>query len=115
MVEGIRLKTLFLVLHGTISHINARQGFCSSVFCRGLIDGASTLELDNGITKVTSLHYSCMWWIRMELQDGVVVVWHDENITPQKCRDTVPVVSCPSLTVVRCLNVLFYSTSTDPE
>ena len=51
----------------------------------------------------------------MELQDGVVVVWHDENITPQKCQDTVPVVSCPSLTVVRSLNVLFYSTSTDPE
>ncbi|KAI0085655.1 PLC-like phosphodiesterase [Irpex rosettiformis] len=42
-------------------------------FAWGLIDGASTLELDNGITK-----------------DGVVVVWHDENITPEKCIDTAP-------------------------
>ncbi|THH05134.1 hypothetical protein EW145_g5014 [Phellinidium pouzarii] len=40
---------------------------------RGLIDGATTLELDNGITE-----------------DGVVVVWHDEEIVPQKCRDTKP-------------------------
>ncbi|CAL1696216.1 unnamed protein product [Somion occarium] len=42
-------------------------------FAWGLIDGSTTLELDNGITK-----------------DGVVVVWHDENITPQKCMDTAP-------------------------
>ncbi|KAI0803032.1 PLC-like phosphodiesterase [Irpex lacteus] len=42
-------------------------------FAWGLIDGATTLELDNGITK-----------------DGVVVVWHDENITPEKCIDTAP-------------------------
>ncbi|KAI0344130.1 PLC-like phosphodiesterase [Trametopsis cervina] len=42
-------------------------------FAWGLIDGATTLELDNGITR-----------------DGVVVVWHDENITPQKCVDTAP-------------------------
>ncbi|KAI0690713.1 PLC-like phosphodiesterase [Cytidiella melzeri] len=42
-------------------------------FAWGLIDGATTLELDNGITK-----------------DGVVVVWHDENITPEKCVDTKP-------------------------
>ncbi|KAI5124390.1 hypothetical protein M0805_008275 [Coniferiporia weirii] len=42
-------------------------------FAWGLIDGATTLELDNGITK-----------------DGVVVVWHDEEIVPQKCRDTYP-------------------------
>ncbi|KAI0734009.1 PLC-like phosphodiesterase [Fomitopsis betulina] len=42
-------------------------------FAWGLIDGAATLELDNGITK-----------------DGHVVVWHDENITPEKCVDTVP-------------------------
>ncbi|KAJ8596499.1 PLC-like phosphodiesterase [Rhizopogon salebrosus TDB-379] len=44
-------------------------------FAWGLIDGATTLELDNGIT-----------------QDGEVVVWHDEKITPQKCSDTAPVV-----------------------
>ncbi|KAH9927528.1 PLC-like phosphodiesterase [Epithele typhae] len=42
-------------------------------FAWGLIDGASTLELDNGITK-----------------DGHVVVWHDEEITAAKCRDTRP-------------------------
>ncbi|KAI0935902.1 hypothetical protein AcV5_004191 [Taiwanofungus camphoratus] len=45
-------------------------------FAWGLIDGAATLELDNGITK-----------------DGVVVVWHDENIVPEKCLDTVPAFS----------------------
>ncbi|RPD58375.1 PLC-like phosphodiesterase [Lentinus tigrinus ALCF2SS1-6] len=42
-------------------------------FAWGLIDGASTLELDNGITK-----------------DGYVVVWHDEEITSAKCQDTHP-------------------------
>ncbi|TBU34888.1 PLC-like phosphodiesterase [Dichomitus squalens] len=42
-------------------------------FAWGLIDGASTLELDNGITK-----------------DGYVVVWHDEEITLAKCKDTQP-------------------------
>ncbi|CDO72741.1 hypothetical protein BN946_scf184990.g24 [Trametes cinnabarina] len=42
-------------------------------FAWGLIDGATTLELDNGITK-----------------DGHVVVWHDEEITPAKCQDTTP-------------------------
>jgi len=25
-------------------------------------------------------------------QDGVVVVWHDEEIVPSKCRDTGPAV-----------------------
>ncbi|KAI0823113.1 PLC-like phosphodiesterase [Trametes gibbosa] len=43
-------------------------------FAWGLIDGAATLELDNGITK-----------------DGHVVVWHDEEITAAKCVDTHPV------------------------
>ncbi|KAL5518567.1 hypothetical protein ACEPAH_250 [Sanghuangporus vaninii] len=42
-------------------------------FAWGLIDGSTTLELDNGITK-----------------DGVVVVWHDENIVAEKCKDTEP-------------------------
>ncbi|KAH9853019.1 PLC-like phosphodiesterase [Lenzites betulinus] len=42
-------------------------------FAWGLIDGATTLELDNGITK-----------------DGHVVVWHDEEIIPAKCADTHP-------------------------
>ncbi|KAF5345837.1 hypothetical protein D9757_014056 [Collybiopsis confluens] len=40
---------------------------------RALIDGATTLELDNGITK-----------------DGHVVVWHDKNIVAEKCQDTRP-------------------------
>ncbi|KAH9891050.1 PLC-like phosphodiesterase [Cubamyces lactineus] len=43
-------------------------------FAWGLIDGATTLELDNGITK-----------------DGHVIVWHDVEITPEKCIDTRPV------------------------
>ncbi|KAK0233313.1 PLC-like phosphodiesterase [Armillaria fumosa] len=42
-------------------------------FAWGLIHGAKTLELDNGLTK-----------------DGVVVVWHDENIVAEKCLDTAP-------------------------
>ncbi|KAJ6627298.1 PLC-like phosphodiesterase [Mycena sp. CBHHK59/15] len=42
-------------------------------FAWGLIDGATTLELDNGVTK-----------------DGVVVVWHDEEILSAKCQDTSP-------------------------
>ncbi|KAL5534644.1 hypothetical protein ACEPAG_1107 [Sanghuangporus baumii] len=45
-------------------------------FAWGLIDGSTTLELDNGITK-----------------DGVVVVWHDENIVAEKCKDTEPAFS----------------------
>ncbi|KAI0374531.1 PLC-like phosphodiesterase [Pilatotrama ljubarskyi] len=42
-------------------------------FAWALIHGATTLELDNGITK-----------------DGHVVVWHDEEITAAKCIDTGP-------------------------
>ncbi|KAG2023593.1 glycerophosphoryl diester phosphodiesterase [Coprinopsis cinerea AmutBmut pab1-1] len=42
-------------------------------FAWALLDGATTLELDNGITK-----------------DGVPVVWHDEEISAEKCRDTAP-------------------------
>ncbi|KAL9715819.1 hypothetical protein Ac2012v2_000261 [Leucoagaricus gongylophorus] len=43
-------------------------------FARGLANGVTTLEMDNGLTK-----------------DGVVVVWHDEQILPTKCQDTQPV------------------------
>ncbi|KAF8331518.1 PLC-like phosphodiesterase [Cantharellus anzutake] len=43
-------------------------------FAWGLINGATSLEMDNGITK-----------------DGHVVVWHDEKIDPTKCMDTQPV------------------------
>ena len=28
------------------------------------------------------------------MQDGVVVVWHDNQILAEKCIDTHPVVSC---------------------
>ncbi|KIL70972.1 hypothetical protein M378DRAFT_95816, partial [Amanita muscaria Koide BX008] len=42
-------------------------------FAWGLINGATTLELDNGITK-----------------DGVAIVWHDQSITSEKCQDTTP-------------------------
>ncbi|KAK7047781.1 hypothetical protein VNI00_006109 [Paramarasmius palmivorus] len=42
-------------------------------FAWGLIDGAKTLELDNGITK-----------------DGHVIVWHDEDMMKEKCIDTAP-------------------------
>jgi len=39
-----------------------------------LIDGSTTLELDNGITK-----------------DGVVIVFHDMQIPAEKCQDTRPI------------------------
>ncbi|KAF8140041.1 PLC-like phosphodiesterase [Boletus edulis] len=42
-------------------------------FAWGLVDGATTLELDNGITS-----------------DGEVVVWHDNQILAEKCIDTRP-------------------------
>ncbi|KAF9452569.1 PLC-like phosphodiesterase [Macrolepiota fuliginosa MF-IS2] len=45
-------------------------------FARGLLNGVTSLEMDNGITK-----------------DGVVVVWHDEQILDTKCKDTKPVVA----------------------
>ncbi|KAG8751165.1 hypothetical protein FRC12_012560 [Ceratobasidium sp. 428] len=44
-------------------------------FAWGLIYGATTLEMDNGVTK-----------------DGHVIVWHDESIDSTKCKDTKPVV-----------------------
>ncbi|EAU93188.2 glycerophosphoryl diester phosphodiesterase [Coprinopsis cinerea okayama7 len=65
-------------------------------FYRALLDGATTLELDNGITK-----------------DGVPVVWHDEEISAEKCRDTAPALTyagakIPTLTEVfdfaRCVD-----------
>ncbi|WVF70063.1 hypothetical protein IAT40_004850 [Kwoniella sp. CBS 6097] len=40
-------------------------------FAQGLINGVTTLEMDLGLTK-----------------DGHLVVWHDENIDPTKCKDT---------------------------
>jgi hypothetical protein len=58
---------------------------------RGLIDGVTTLELDNGITKVLLLVIFSMAKTQSR-QDGVVIVWHDEEITPEKCIDTAPIV-----------------------
>ncbi|EIW86408.1 PLC-like phosphodiesterase [Coniophora puteana RWD-64-598 SS2] len=58
------------------AHRGGRGSTVESVlpsFAWALIDGATTLELDNGITA-----------------DGVVIVWHDENIVAQKCQDTQP-------------------------
>lgn len=40
---------------------------------------------------------------KISIQDGVVVVWHDENITPQKCLDTEPAVR--GLMFVGCVNI----------
>ncbi|KAG7450201.1 PLC-like phosphodiesterase [Guyanagaster necrorhizus] len=59
------------------SHRGGRGETVESIlpsFAWGLIHGAKTLELDNGITK-----------------DGAVIVWHDENIAAEKCLDTAPV------------------------
>ncbi|KZS96170.1 PLC-like phosphodiesterase [Sistotremastrum niveocremeum HHB9708] len=56
-------------------------------FAWGLIHGATTLEMDNGITK-----------------DGHVVVWHDESIEPYKCRDTAPAVPNMTLSQIKTLD-----------
>ncbi|KAF7320045.1 PLC-like phosphodiesterase [Mycena kentingensis (nom. inval.)] len=62
-------------------------------FAWALIDGATTLELDNGVTKACLS--CCHPFTRLTecpvAQDGVVVVWHDEHILPEKCRDTAPI------------------------
>lgn len=44
-----------------------------AAFAEALELGVGTLELDTHLT-----------------QDGAVVVWHDDTIKPQKCRDTAP-------------------------
>ncbi|WP_337925029.1 alkaline phosphatase [Arthrobacter jiangjiafuii] len=44
-----------------------------TAFARSLELGVTTLELDTHLTE-----------------DGRVVVWHDDTIMPQKCRDTAP-------------------------
>ncbi|KAF9243899.1 PLC-like phosphodiesterase [Melanogaster broomeanus] len=53
-------------------------------FAWGLVDGATTLELDNGITLASSFFPLT--------RDGEVVVWHDEEIFAAKCSDTGPIV-----------------------
>ncbi|KII93720.1 hypothetical protein PLICRDRAFT_101113 [Plicaturopsis crispa FD-325 SS-3] len=66
--------------HGRFFDVQAHRGGRGNTventlpsFAWGLIDGATTLEMDNGITK-----------------DGVVIVWHDEEIVDFKCQDTSP-------------------------
>ncbi|KAH7104469.1 PLC-like phosphodiesterase [Auriculariales sp. MPI-PUGE-AT-0066] len=59
------------------AHRGGRGNVVESVlpaFAWALINGANTLELDNGITK-----------------DEIVVLWHDEHILAGKCQDTGPV------------------------
>lgn len=68
--------------------------FVAHADSRGLIDGATTLELDNGITAVGIRDTRRSTISENSLrQDGHVVVWHDEEVTAEKCIDTEPVVS----------------------
>ncbi|KAK7468668.1 hypothetical protein VKT23_003172 [Stygiomarasmius scandens] len=59
-------------------------------FAWALIDGATTLELDNGITKVSRSQYKSAQRLTCFVKDGEVVVWHDEEIVAEKCLDTAP-------------------------
>lgn len=74
VAEGILLRALYQALHGTVVTVD-HTSVCTITEHRGLIDGSTTLELDNGITL-----------------DGEVIVWHDVGIMTEKCRDTNPVV-----------------------
>lgn len=69
-------KTEFSQYYDVQAHRGGR-GQCVentiAAFAWGLLSGATTLELDNGVTK-----------------DGHVIVWHDESIDPLKCKDTEP-------------------------
>ncbi|KAG9314563.1 PLC-like phosphodiesterase [Chiua virens] len=57
-------------------------------FAWGLVDGATTLELDNGITSVSTIS---RWPSgNSTMQDDEVVVWHDNQILAEKCIDTHP-------------------------
>jgi len=74
------LRKPLITGHGRFFDIQAHRGGRGNTiesmlpsFAWGLIDGATTLELDNGITR-----------------DGKVVVWHDEDIMASKCQDTSP-------------------------
>ena len=46
-------------------------------------------------------------------QDGAVVVWHDEEITAQKCVDTMPVVLSSYANLNLILNL--FQVANDPD
>lgn len=70
--QGLLKKRYFDVQGHRGGRGNAIENTLPS-FAWGMIGGATTLELDNGVTK-----------------DGVVVVYHDMFIPPEKCQDTKP-------------------------
>ena len=96
VIEGVEekwSKILYRHLHGGLK-VELTQYFFSDMTLRGLILGATTLELDNGITKVDIFAIpSRISYLTLDtIQDGVVVVWHDNEIRAEKCIDTKPVV-----------------------
>ena len=80
-------------MHGGLK-VELTQYFFSDMTLRGLILGATTLELDNGITKadIFAIPSRISYLTLDTIQDGVVVVWHDNEIRAEKCIDTKPVV-----------------------
>jgi len=90
VAEARRSKAHSLLLLGT-APIRCMCFVFADRNTRGLIDGVTTLELDNGITKVLLLVLFSTAKTQSR-QDGVVIVWHDEEVTPEKCIDTAPVV-----------------------
>lgn len=96
VIEGVEekwSKILYRHLHGGLK-VELTQYIFSDMTLRGLILGATTLELDNGITKVDIFAIpSRISYLTLDtIQDGVVVVWHDNEIRAEKCIDTKPVV-----------------------
>lgn len=87
-VEGTPWRAFFPPLHGKSPSAGLLADDFNSL--RALIDGATTLELDNGITKVRYLYPSLKDLILIVFQDGQVIVWHDEDIVAEKCQDTGP-------------------------
>ncbi|PFH46642.1 hypothetical protein AMATHDRAFT_183195 [Amanita thiersii Skay4041] len=86
---GLPVKNTFFDLQG---HRGGRGDTVENTlpsFAWGMVSGVSTLEMDNGITK-----------------DGVVVVWHDEGITGDKCRDTGPLEGDPDFPYVGKKNIV---------
>lgn len=86
-----------------LCRLNSRLASGSLFIPRGLIGGVRTLEMDNGITKFVPC--SC-FLLKPTLRscssfrDGVVLVWHDEDISNTKCQDTKPAVRALSHSAV---------------
>lgn len=96
VIEGVEekwSKILYRHLHGGLK-VELTQYIFSDMTLRGLILGATTLELDNGITKadIFAIPSRISYLTLDTIQDGVVVVWHDNEIRAEKCIDTKPVV-----------------------